>query len=60
MFLYTFQYTVHNENGSFLSTRKIKANGIENAIAKFKEDFTDWNEEVPTWNITELYGIEEK
>lgn len=60
MFLYTFRYTIHSERGAFETTRKVKASGIDNAIAKFKEDFVEWGEEVPAWDIMEIYGIEEK
>ena len=52
-----FHFRFYFSNGSgreIQSVRKIKARGIHNAVRKFSEDFLEWDEPVPKWDLMNI------
>lgn len=50
-----FRFTFFNGSGKEIeSIRKIKARGIDNAITKFNEDFLEWDEPLPEWQLMNI------
>lgn len=47
--LYSFEYTVNHGNGSLECRSYVKAQEYDEAVEKFKDSFTVWGEQVPSW-----------
>ena len=59
--IFEFRFTSYNKEGqAYDSTRMVKACGIDHAVEKFNEEFTDWEEPVPKWDLMNIMGIETK
>lgn len=57
--IYTFRYmeTSQVTGQPILCERKLRANGVENAVNEFKRDFIEWGEPLPPqWEILDIRG----
>lgn len=57
--VYTFRYTETSAvtGQPILCERKLRANGVENALNAFKRDFLEWGEPLPPkWEIFDIRG----
>ena len=59
--IFEFRFTSYNKEGqAYDSTRMVKACGIDHAVEKFSEDFVEWGETVPKWDLMNIMAIETK
>ena len=59
--IFHFRFTSYNKQGqAYESNRMVKGCGIDDAVKRFNEEFTDWGEEVPKWDLMNIMAIETK